>query len=70
MLNINKGHIPHKAGSEGEVMKSELENQVPVTEQVEEIEQVDEAIEYSLGSDGTIAPQEDGIEKPEGPAEK
>jgi len=43
-------------------MKSELENKVPVAEQVEEIEQVDEAIEYSLEPDGTIAPQEECTE--------
>lgn len=47
-----------------------LENKVPVAEQLEEIEQADEAIEYTLASDGTIAPQEQGIENPEGSALK
>lgn len=40
------------------------ENKVPVAEQIEEIEQADEAIQYSLNADGTIA--QDGIENPEG----
>jgi tetrahydromethanopterin S-methyltransferase subunit B len=39
-------------------MNQELENKVPVAEQVEEMEQVDEAIEYSLNPDGSIAPEE------------
>lgn len=49
-------------------MEQELENKVPVAEQVEEIEQVDEAIkaEYSLDNDGTIEQVEGSIENPEG----
>ena len=49
-------------------MKQELENKIPVAQQVEEIEQVDEAInaEYSLGSDGVIQQVKAGtIENPE-----
>lgn len=49
-------------------MEQQLENQVPVAEQLNEIEQVDEAIEteYSLSNDGTIEQVESGsIEKPE-----
>jgi len=43
-----------------------LENKVPVAEQLNEIEQVDEAIktEYALEPDGTIVKQE-GIENQE-----
>lgn len=49
-------------------MKQELENQVPVAEQVSEIESVDEAIktEYLLASDGTIEQVGSDIENPEG----
>ncbi|AKM82118.1 MAG: hypothetical protein UT28_C0001G0309 [Berkelbacteria bacterium GW2011_GWE1_39_12] len=47
----------------------EQENRVPVAEQLEEIEQVDEAIQYTLSADGTIQ-QENGIENGEGSALK
>ena len=42
-------------------------NRVPVAEQLEEIEQVDEAInaEYSLEKDGTIARKNETSENPE-----
>ena len=48
-------------------MENTLENKVPVAEQVNEIEQVDEAIstEYSLANDGTIE-QIEAVESPEG----
>lgn len=47
-------------------MKSELESSVPVAQQVEEIEEVDQAVEYSLGEDGVIAQCAGEIEKGEG----
>ena len=51
-------------------MNKELENKVPVAEQVNELEQADEAIQYTLGSDGAITLQEKGIENPEAIVEK
>ena len=49
-------------------MNQELESKVPVAEQLNEIEKVEEAIsaEYSLNSDGTIQQVCHGIENPEG----
>jgi hypothetical protein len=46
-------------------MNKEL-NEVPVAEQLEEIEQVDEAIEteYSLNPDGSVEKLEGEMEKP------
>lgn len=53
-------------------MEKELENQVPVAEQLNEIEQVEEAIqtEYTLGPDGTVEKREDEIENPETATER
>ena len=48
-------------------MEQSLENQVPVAEQLSEINQVDEAIktEYALTADGTIEPTASCSEKTE-----
>lgn len=48
-------------------MNQELENQVPVAEQVAERDNVEDAIEteYTLEPDGTIEKVEGDIEKPE-----
>ena len=47
-------------------MEKELESSVPVAEQLEEIEDVDQAVEYSLGEDGAIKQTAGDIEKGEG----
>lgn len=53
-------------------MNQELENQVPVADQLNEIEQVEEKIktEYALAPDGTIVKAEELQENPESAVEQ
>ena len=48
-------------------MEKEFTNEVPVVEQMKEIEQVEDAIktEYSLGSDGSVEQVAGSAENPE-----
>ncbi len=50
----------------------ESENKVPVAEQLNEIEEVEEKIktEYALAPDGTIVKQEELLDNPETPTEQ